>query len=134
MVPIIIADLYFGFTDTSCVKDKPDGLDISMKLYLLVSGFLGMGAILIYIASICLLSPKNDEKNVPSMCCNYFAGFTTVMFPLIWNFLGAIVFWGTIYGEKNCNKNVSTYIFVSLIIKFIGNLASLLNNNSEKKK
>jgi hypothetical protein len=134
MVPIIIADLYFGFTDTSCVKDKPDGLDISMKLYLLVSGFVGMGAILIYIASICLLSPKNDEKNVASICCIYFAGFTTAIFHLIWNILGAIVFWGTIYGEKICNKNVSTYIFVSLIIKLIGNLASFLNNNSEKKK
>jgi len=134
MVPIIVADLYFGFTDTSCVKDKPDGLDISMKLYLLVSGFVGMGAMIIYIVSICLLSPKMDETNAESMCCICFAGFTSAIFHLIWNILGAIVFWGTIYGEKICNKNVSTYIFVSLIIKFIGNLAALLNNNSEKKK
>lgn len=134
MVPIIVADLYFGFTDTSCVKDKPDGLDISMRLYLLVSGFVGLGAMLIYIASICSLSPKNDETNAASMCCICFAGFTSAIFHLIWNILGAIVFWGTIYGEKICNKNVSTYIFVSLIIKFIGNLAAFMNNNSEKKK
>jgi hypothetical protein len=134
MVPIIVADLYFGFTDTSCVKDKPDGLDISMKLYLLVSGFVGMGAMIIYIVSICSLSPKMDETNAANMCCVCFAGYTSAIFHLIWNILGAIVFWGTIYGEKICNKNVSTYIFVSLIIKFIGNLAALLNNNSEKKK
>jgi hypothetical protein len=134
MVPIIIADLYFGFTDTSCVNDKPDGLDISIKLYLLVSGFVGLGVMLIYIVSICSLSPKMDQTNTANICCICFAGFTSAIFHLIWNILGAIVFWGTIYGEKICNKNVSTYIFVSLIIKFIGNLVALLNNNSEKKK
>ena len=134
MVPIIVADLYFGFTDNSCIKDKPDHLEISMRLYLLVSGFVGMGAMLIYIASICSLTPKKDEANATSLCCICFVGYASAAFHLIWNILGAIVFWGTIYVEKNCNRNVSTYIFVSLIIKFVGNLASLMNNNSEKNK
>jgi hypothetical protein len=134
MVPIIVADLYFGFTDTSCVKTKPDGLDISMKLYLLVSGFFGMGVMLAYIASICLLSGKDDISCAGSMCCAYLTSAIASIFNTLWNILGAIVFWGTIYGEKICNKNVSTYIFVSLIIKFIGCLVALKSNKSEKKK
>jgi len=131
-VPIIVVDLYFGFTDTSCVKTEPDGLDISMKLYLLVSGFFNMGIMLAYIASICLFAEKDDISCSRSMCCAYLTGAIGLL--TIWNILGAIVFWGTIYGEKICNKNVSTYIFGSLIIKLIGNLVALLNNRSEKKK
>jgi hypothetical protein len=131
-VPIIVVDLYFGFTDTSCVKTEPDGLDISLKLYLLVSGFFNMGIMLAYIASICLFAEKDDISCSGSMCCAYLTGAIGLL--TIWNILGAIVFWGTIYGEKICNKNVSTYIFGSLIIKLIGNLVALLNNRSEKKK
>ena len=131
-VPIIVVDLYFGFTDTSCVKTEPDGLDISMKLYLLVSGFFNMGIMLAYIASICLFAEKDDISCSRSMCCAYLTGAIGLL--TIWNILGAIVFWGTIYGDKICKKNVSTYIFVSLIIKLIGNLVALLNNRSEKKK
>jgi hypothetical protein len=131
-VPIIVVDLYFGFTDTSCVKTEPDGLDISLKLYLLVSGFFNMGIMLAYIASICLFAEKDDISCSRSMCCAYLTGAIGLL--TIWNILGAIVFWGTIYGDKICKKNVSTYIFGSLIIKLIGNLVALLNNRSEKKK
>jgi hypothetical protein len=46
MAPIIVSDLYFGFTDTtSCLKNTPNGLDISMKLYLLLSGYVGLAVI-----------------------------------------------------------------------------------------
>ena len=38
---------------------------------------------------------------------------------LIWNILGAVIFWGSIYATNHCSKQVSTYIFVSLIIKFV---------------
>jgi hypothetical protein len=41
------------------------------------------------------------------------------IFALIWNILGAVIFWGYIYGNGNCGRKVSTYLFVSLIIKFV---------------
>jgi len=133
MSPIIIADLYFGFTDSSCVNDEPKNLAISMKLYLLVSGFVGIGTLLGYIINICCLSPDKDSA-VVNLCCFTFIAFVAGIFHIIWNILGAIVFWGTIYGDGNCDKNVSTYIFVSLIIKFVANLLAIIQNNSEKKK
>jgi hypothetical protein len=129
--PIIISDLYFGFTDTSCVNDMPDGLDISMKIYLLVSGFVSLTAMVIYIVCITSLSTIDDENSL-DLCCVYFTSAIVQIFHIIWNIIGAIVFWGTIYGEKKCDKNVSTYIFVSLIIKFITILASILMDNSSK--
>ena len=131
--PIIISDLYFGFTDTSCVNDTPNGLSISMKLYLLVSGFFSLTAMVVYITCISLFS-SIDENN-SNLFCVYFTSSIAQIFHIIWNILGAIVFWGTIYGEKNCDKNVSTYIFVSLIIKFIANFIGLINIvNSNKQK
>jgi hypothetical protein len=130
--PIIISDLYFGFTDTSCVNDMPTGLEISMKLYLLVSGFVSLTSMIVYIACISSLS-SIDENNSVNLCCVYFTAAIVQIFHIIWNILGAVVFWGTIYGEKKCDKNVSTYIFVSLIMKFIANLTAILMDNSSKK-
>ena len=128
--PIVIADLYFGFTDTSCVNDMPVGLGISMKLYLLVSGFVSLTAMVVYIACIGLLS-SIDENNA-NLFCVYFTSLIGQIFHIVWNILGAIVFWGTIYGEKKCDRNVSTYIFVSLILKLIAHLIGLIIDNSNK--
>ena len=133
MSPIIIADLYFGFTDSSCVNDQPKKLAISMKLYLLVSGFVGIGTMLGYIINICCLSPEKDGA-VINLCCFTSIAFVAGMFHIIWNILGAVVFWGTVYGNGNCDTNISTYLFVSLIIKFVANLIAIMQNKSEKKK
>ncbi len=132
--PIIVSDLYFGFMDNSCVNQAPNGLDISMKLYLLVSGFVSMAVMLVYIVNICTFSNSDDSSNAENLCCVYFTAAIASVFHLVWNILGAIVFWGTIYGENICDKNVSTYMFVSLIIKLIANLIVMLSCNSEKKK
>jgi hypothetical protein len=128
--PIIISDLYFGFTDKSCVNDMPAGLEISMKLYLLVSGFVSLTAMIVYITCISLFS-SIDENNA-NLFCVYFTSLIGQIFHIVWNILGAIVFWGTIYGEKKCDRNVSTYIFVSLILKLIAHLIGLILDNSNK--
>lgn len=133
MFPIIVADLYFGFSDRSCVNDEPKNLAISMKLYLLVSGFVGIGVMLGFITNICCLS-TNGDKYLINICCVSCIAVIASLFHLIWNIIGAIIFWGTIYGEENCDKNVSTYIFVSLIIKFVGNLIGIIQSRSQKKE
>ena len=93
-----------------------------------------MAVMLVYIVNICTFSNSDDSSNAENLCCVYFTAAIAGVFHLIWNILGAIVFWGTIYGENICDKNVSTYMFVSLIIKLIANLIVMLSCNSEKKK
>ena len=133
MVPLIVADLYFGFIDSSCVKEEPNNLAISMNLYLVVSGFTGMGTMFYLLISICCLS--NDENSVAiNLFCLTCSSWILGAFHIIWNILGAIVFWGTVYGKDICDKNVSTYIYVSLIIKFVGTALSLLQQNQKKNK
>lgn len=101
VLPIIVCDLYFGLTDTSCSCKQLDELALSIKLYLIMSVFLG----------VCVILTTIFEKG---LCFIRFTLFNMVL----WNILGAIVFRFYIYGNGNCNKTFSTYVFVSLIIKF----------------
>ena len=51
----------------------------------------------------------------------------------MWNILGAVTFWKTIYKGGKCDLMISTYIYVSLIIKLIIN-SFVIGQNSMKKK
>jgi len=136
ITPITICDLYFGFTDTTCSREEPDELAISLRLYLLASGFSSAVAMLLLLCGICLIGPtdKINDSNCCMVCCGSFGLITASLFGLIWNILGAIVFWGYIYGNGNCDKTFSTYVFVSLIIKLISLLTGMLSNKKENKK
>lgn len=134
MTPIIFCDLYFGFTDISCSRETPDKLDINLRLYLLVSGFIGLSILFIILITIILFEYNtNSESSILNIyCCNFSILFILIsLFNLIWNIIGGIVFWGYIYGTSKCNKTISTYLFVSLIIKFVG---SLFTSQLNKKR
>jgi len=100
--PIIVCDLYFGFSDHSCINEMPDGFNYTMKLYLLVSGFIGLSWLLFMI------------------------------FNLIWNILGAVTFWGSVYKGGHCDSKTSSYIYVSLIIKIVCTLIALQKISNKK--
>ena len=120
MTPIIFCDLYFGFTDLSCSREQPDELAITVKLYLIVSGFVGLSVMTaIFIGIACFDFDENYANDLFIMSCCSYGAICLELFNLVWNILGAVVFWEYIYGNGNCNKNFSTYVFVSLIIKFI---------------
>jgi hypothetical protein len=132
MTPIIVCDIYFGFSDHSCINEMPDGLNYTMKLYLLVSGFMGLSWLLFIIYTTCSLSVSNDN-NQTSIICAGCIGLIVLIFNLIWNILGAVTFWGSIYKGGHCDSETSTYIYVSLIIKLIGNLIALQQNSNKKE-
>jgi len=131
--PIIICDLYFGFNDTSCSREQPDTLAISMKLYLIVSGFVGLSVLIISLIMPTCFDPNGiSHLGACLICCGSIAFMCATLFNIVWNILGAVVFWGY-YGNLNCNKTFSTYVFISLIIKLAGNLLSILIASNKKK-
>ena len=91
-----------------------------MKIYLLVSGFIGLASVIFTICLICLIS--DNETNLPYA---KIFGLISLLFQIIWNLLGSATFWGTLYKEGNCDLTTSTYIYVSLIIKLVCNLLNL---------
>jgi hypothetical protein len=127
LFPIVFCDLYFGYNDTTCINSKSNDFSMSMKLYLLVSGFVGVGIIIILITAVCLIS--NEDKNNCIICCISLIGIFAGLFQFIWNILGGIVFWGTVYKEGTCSEPTSSYIFVSLILKLLGNFMSIMYNS-----
>ena len=129
--PIIVCDLYFGFSDHSCINEMPDGFNYTMKLYLLVSGFIGLSWLLFMIYTTCSLSNNNDN-NQTSIICAGCIGLIVLIFNLIWNILGAVTFWGSVYKGGHCDSKTSSYIYVSLIIKLVGTLIALQQNSNKK--
>ena len=129
MTPIVVCDLYFGFSHDSCINEMPDGFNYTMKLYLLVSGFMGLSWLIFTIYTTCSLSTNNQTSIICAGCIGLFV----LIFNLIWNILGAVTFWGSVYKGGHCDSKTSTYIYVSLIIKFVGTLISLQQNSNKKE-
>lgn len=120
MMPIIISDLYFGFTYNSCIN-KSTGIMFTMKMYLVGSAFIGVVNLLILICNICLVSNDTNiiyDSNL--LFLRFIEIFGNILY-LTWNIIGALVFWGTIYKKIVCDNTLSMYIYVSLILKLIGN-------------
>ncbi len=132
--PIIICDIYFGLNDNSCVEESPPSLSISLQTYMLTSAFVGLSALIIVIISTCIISTNNsDTKNYYIVTISEIISTLFSVFHLIWNILGAIIFWGFAYKNNLCDKNVSTYLFITLIIKLIANYFGITNAFKKEK-
>lgn len=132
ILPFIICDLYFGFTDHSCSREQPNELAINLRLYLIVSGFVDILATIIILTGLnCVNTEKLTNSGICALCCGTIGLLFIIIFNTIWNILGAVVFWKYIYGNGNCDKTFSTYVFISLIIKLLG---VLFGHQLNKKK
>ena len=133
--PIIICDLYFGLNDNSCVEEYPPSLSINLKTYMIVSALVGISALTLLITSSCFLSSENsDAYNSCILAIISLFSLIFSVFHLIWNILGGVVFWSFAYKNNLCDKNVSTYLFISLIMKYITSFFALRNNMKSDKK
>ena len=132
-MPMIICDIYFGFHNNHCINTTSNEQYFTMKMYLLGSGFIGLAGIIILIYSLSIENNSTQTNIVKSI---FVKSITLIggIFQIIWNILGAETFWGTIYKEGNCDAKISTYIFISLIIKFVINLFTIIQKLNIQKK
>lgn len=118
-IPIIFCDMYYGLTDKRCVNEKPPYLNVSLKIYLLLSGAINLGLLFVLIFALVYVKNFGDKNDIAYLMLVgniYVSG----IFNLMWNIIGSVVYWGYIYDNKTCEITMSTYIFISLIIKLIG--------------
>lgn len=120
--PIIIYDLYFGFNDNNCVKEYPSSLNINLRIYMIISALIGITILIITLITFCF-----DNINSNNNCIILFSSKIFSIFHLIWNILGGFIFWGFVYKNNLCNKNVSTYLSISITIKYIANYFGIRN-------
>ena len=117
--PIIICDVYFAYTDETCVNEYPANLELNLKHYLFISALSKFIFINMYMLFIKYFVKTEYNKSLLWVLLVGVFISLLALFSLIWNILGAVIFWGSIYATNHCSKQVSTYIFVSLIIKFV---------------
>jgi len=118
-LPIIICDLYFAYNDETCLNDYPANIDLNLKQYLIVSAFTSLIIINIYMMLMNYFTKDKYNDNLCLIISSFVFIGVLGIFALMWNILGAVIFWGYIYGNGNCSRKVSTYLFASLIIKFV---------------
>jgi len=122
-VPIIVCDIYFSYADEMCVNAPPSNLNITMKMYLLSSAFFNMILLpLVVLNSYYLPSIQNPPPSLYILkICSLGATIINLASFTV-NIIGAVIFWGAIYGKEACSSNISTYIFITIIIKFVANI------------
>jgi len=137
--PIAFCDLYYGYTDDTCVSESTGRLVINLKDYLLVWGWINIGVISLLSFGLCFLNIDafNIMKNEGNfICCNVFITIVSIMtsiFFIIWDIFGAIIFWKLMDTSK-CSNSTYNYVFVSLIIKLVFNINKILKSKNDKNK
>jgi hypothetical protein len=110
IMPFIVGDLYYAYTDNSCVNLEIKNFDITLKNYLEVDGiFCAIG---LFIALFIAFN-NNNNNNLLNIIIK-----TATLFGIAWTIVGAIIFWKLIDNSK-CNNGIYTYVFIQLIIKFM---------------
>jgi hypothetical protein len=121
--PIFCCDIYFGLYNNYCITETTDGFDFTMRLYLLVSGIVGLiGIISMMYVNLILSYDINDINNtfVKQMV------IIGEIFQIVWNIFGAIKYTFIIFTRVQCDNNILLYISASLIIKFVVHILLIL--------
>jgi hypothetical protein len=131
--PFVICDLVFGYNDDSCVDIYPENMSfMNMKIYLLVSGYLAIGLLCCIIINLYFAADENIGNNIITVAFLSIILHISQVFFVIWNILGAVIFWGTLNKHNYCSKSINTYLFVSLIMKLFANLCNIMANKDKK--
>ena len=126
-IPICFCDLYYAYTDESCVLSHVDKIDINLKQYLQVSGLLIGCSIFIFIFNLILI--VNNYKGL--LILLYIFIKLLNIFSLVWHIIGGFIFWK--YMDNSlCSNSVFNYVYVSLIIKYIFTAISSFSINNKK--
>lgn len=124
--PLVIGDLFYGCSEDRCIQDYPSNLGINLQIYLLVAAFttlLTMGLVILCFSRGSHKGGYATRLYIISIPRLILTGGT--LFLLAWNIVGSVIFWGMTYNKVPCGKNISTYLFISIIVKLIGNLVIL---------
>ena len=133
--PFIICDLVFGYNDDSCVDIYPQNMSfMNMKIYLLVSGYLAIGLLACIIINLYFAADHNIGNNIILVAFLSIVLYISQVFFIIWNILGAVIFWGILNKHNYCSKSINTYLFVSLIIKLFANFCNIMANKDKKNE
>jgi len=133
IIPFVVCNLYYAYSDKSCVHEKAGKLDVNLFDYLVVDGIFGAVVAIVWFIVIC----KSDfigerELSVGNWLIVVIITGIGTIFGIAWTITGAIIFW-SLMDNNLCDKGIYNYVFAQLIIKLVGYGIGILKNKSEKK-
>lgn len=123
-LPIMICDFYFGFSNDPCLCIKFNGIDFGMGKWLQTCGFIQLISCLLIITIQCV----NNE--LYQMFISIFIRICFGYFTVIWTIIGAIIFWKYIEPNNLCNNQLTTYLWVRIIMGIISSGTILFSNKN----
>lgn len=139
--PLPFCDLYYGYTDDTCVSEPAGKLAINLKDYLLVYGWIIMSILGLLSIALCFIefNSSSSRTSTSNGCFVFSRTFLTIIsaltniFLTIWNIFGAVIFW-SLMDTSECSNSIYNYVFASLIIKIVFNVISILQSKNDKDK
>ena len=127
-LPLCLCDLYYAYTDDSCVSSHVDRINVNLKQYLQVSGLLT--GCFMFIVILTVLSFNEESKKSLLVFVTILYSFVGI-FNIAWNVIGGVIFWG--YMDNSlCSDSVFNYVFASLIIKYVCTVTFSFSNSKNK--
>lgn len=129
--PFIICDLYYAYTDDTCVHNPTKHLSIGLYDYLIVSGYFGVAMCVLYVVGM-LCMTANENTNMCVLMFVSMINYLYFMFSTAWVIVGAVIFWGEI-DNSSCSRGTYSYVMASVIIRLITPVIVGCANNREEK-
>lgn len=117
VLPFAITNVYYAYTDNSCVNLQAGRLYVNLKIYLAVSGIMQLCSFGINIGIIMCNNTTDIQKFYKHPLIKSIALVGNV-FTLSWSIVGGIIFWSLIDNNK-CDTPIYNYIYALLIISYI---------------
>jgi hypothetical protein len=113
-LPFVICDLYFAYNDISCQYDS-NPVGITLSTWLKTSGFVVTGYLILFLVLVQYSLNNECNKFLLNVIKYIFSGFL-----LAWIIVGSVIFWKYLEPSGTCNKTISDYMWVRLIIGLVG--------------
>ena len=131
VLPFGLTDLIYAYNDESCVYIYPEKLDINMKDYLQVCGYTAILVFWYKAITICRHTESHQVNLFDLLIRKDTLQFLVKGVLMVWNIIGAFIFWGELYTNTPCNKVLFNYLFGSIIIKLCGSFIFYINKRND---
>ena len=129
-LPLVITELYYAYTDESCVHQKAGKLHINLFTYLAVNGILGCAGIILISLKICFIDNHIFITCFKTGCFNLILNMSSI-FIVLWTVIGSVIFWSLI-NNKECSDGIYTFIFIMFILRYLLIFICLIKCNKKK--
>jgi len=119
LLPFIVCDLYFGFTDSICLNERIQNFQISFtgNVWIVTQGLFDLGSIIAYTG---LVIGFFCSKNLPlTLQWTFGLLILATAFRFTWFVVGACLYWGYLWPSSLCMPNLNVYMFIMLIINML---------------